>query len=149
MNDLLLRVSACQAVHPSVLKLVDNVATSVDALTLAWASEFVIEKQCFSNALNLCQIDPSYDLVLGYVYMPDFGIAIEHAWNRSKSGDLDLTAALYWEGEKGQHGYYVELHTYTAEQAIDTYEEHDGIDQSVLRRNPEYKGYWNRHKVAV
>jgi hypothetical protein len=108
---------------------------------IKWASLFFKEKQCFSNALNLSAVDEC-DYVLGYVYLRDLGIAIEHAWNCDEQGHFDLTAQIFWKNETQVE--YVELLRLESTMAKRTFEQCDGVDHMALRRSDAYKYLFNR-----
>ncbi len=133
------RIASFQAVSGEYLKPVQCEELCDDVIK--WAALFFKEKQCFSNALNFSILDEC-EYVLGYVYLNDFGIAIEHAWNCDERGHFDLTAQLFWENETPVE--YVELLRLNANNAQLTFEQCNGVDHMALRRSSKYRYLFNR-----
>ncbi|MFV7762853.1 hypothetical protein ACNPKZ_20170 [Shewanella algae] len=128
-------VAKTQAVPVSSLKVIRNVR-ELNEDWVQWAKRFCKEKQCFSNALNMSLID-GCSLVIGYVYLPSFGLAIEHAWNRDCEGDFDLTAQIFW-GQDKEPAQYVELLCFEEGEAHE-WRNKGGVDHLKLRMSNEYR----------
>jgi hypothetical protein len=132
-------VASFQAVSAKYLKPI-QCEQQCDAV-IKWASLFFKEKECFSNSLNLSIVD-GCDYVLGYVFLKDFNLAIEHAWNRDEQGHFDLTAQLFWKHDTQVE--YFELLRLNASNAQLTFESFGGVDHMSLRRSSEYKYLFSR-----
>lgn len=133
-SSIIDHVALCKAIDIKHLKLVKCKPQSV-AVT-KWASLFFKKGECFSNALNLTEID-NCDYVLGYVYLSDLGVVLEHAWNCDNEGHFDLTGQLFWNGNTPTH--YVELKRFNADTAQQLFEQLKGVDHTALHRSREYK----------
>lgn len=93
--------------HLSQIRLNQEAIKALD-----WPSALVEPKQCFNNAFLLAKFSDRADieLVLGYVFFEDIGIAIEHAWNVNSltSEHIDMTAQQHWQSDSlGDASYYV------------------------------------------
>jgi hypothetical protein len=135
-KQLLAAVSHCQGVAESHLKIVSNLI-SLEPECVEWASAFMAEKQCFNNALNMSIID-GCDYILGYIWLADFNLAIEHAWNADRGGQFDLTAQLYWNKDVSVSTTYIELLRLDNEATADMFRKYQGVDHLVLRTKSEY-----------
>ncbi|MEZ8733603.1 hypothetical protein [Vibrio sp. 10N.239.312.D08] len=140
-DKLLEYIASTQSVLKEHLKPVSCYPASSDWVGVA--SKFLQEKQCFSNSLNLSSIDGS-DYVLGYVYMSDIGISIEHAWNRDQNGYFDLTAQLFWQLDTPVE--YVELIRFPSHKAQDVFQKCKGVDHMALRMSVDYQYLFVNHK---
>lgn len=94
-------------------------------------------RQCFSNAYNL-SVTVGCDAVVGYVFLAEFGIVIEHAWNVDERGHFDLTAQLFWDSEVSGDQYF-QLLRLTPDDAIDCVAMAGGIDTLSLRHSDKHK----------
>lgn len=138
-TSILEYVAKYQAVSIDHLNSVDCV--KMDAKQVHWASEFFVKSHCFSNALNMSMLDEC-DVVLGYVYSSDDGIAIEHAWNAEGSVHYDLTSQLFWGSDADN--VYVQLLRLSANEAMSFFESNKGVDHMALRNSPKYKYLFGR-----
>ncbi|MGL5668040.1 MAG: hypothetical protein ACRDD9_18120 [Shewanella sp.] len=125
-----------QAVLPQSVSEVDsvNLASSLAEI----AKMFFKPRSCFSNSFNLTEMGADCDVVVGYVYLPEFDITIEHAWNADATGHFDLTAQLFWEGALEQNKY-AQLVRLDNDEARYLIEEFGGVDTTALRCAPEYR----------
>ncbi|WP_155490580.1 hypothetical protein [Vibrio alginolyticus] len=77
-----------------------------------WAKKFCKEKMCFSNAVNMSDID-SCDVVVGYLFSSKTNEWIEHAWNAKGETHFDLTIDLFVDDFRrglDQHHQLIRLH---------------------------------------
>lgn len=111
------------------------VCSEIPEDSLGWTKKNIHENACFSNAMVMSLIHDC-DLVIGYVYIDELGIAIEHAWNCIDDVHFDVTAQLHWNDNATSQ--YVQLIKFNEEQAGDFYQKHKGVDHLVLRRSPTY-----------
>lgn len=52
----------------------------------------VKQNQCFHNAVTCCLNDPEFQYIEGYISV--HGLPLEHAWNRWRGIDIDLTQEI-------------------------------------------------------
>lgn len=134
-EDIIDHIGKMQAVSVEHLNKVSCMPEPKEQLN--WARRFFRVKQCFSNALQM-SIVTECDLVVGYVFLPEFGICIEHAWNAHLFGNhFDLTAQLFWNAERSAE--YFQLLRLSSEESLVFYQERKGVDHMALRRMPKYQ----------
>lgn len=85
----------------------------LDDVCCEWAKNFCKEGLCFSNALNMTLIDKC-EMIVGFAYVKEHNLIIQHAWNRDIHGDFDLTAQLFWPE---LNAIYFEIHVIKYEQS--------------------------------
>ena len=110
-----------------------HVAPEVESL----AKAFVKIKQCFSNSLNMSMVD-GCDVVIGYAFLNDYMLPIEHAWNSDQGTYFDLTAQLFWNNKQGNVQYF-ELLRISSDEAVDVFNSLGGIDHMALRKSSKHK----------
>lgn len=108
-----------------------------------WASNFFKVKQCYSNALNMSLVDEC-DYILGFVFLKDAGVVIEHAWNCDGEGHLDLTAELFWKLDTPTE--YIEVVRLSTNSAEQQFEQYGGVDFLSMRKSKEYSHIFMRRQ---
>lgn len=138
-------VAQFQAVNPDYLTEIEYVPFDYSDRELRYAKLFFKPSRCFDNALTHSMVTGS-TVVVGYVYIPLYGIAIEHAWNRREDGDFDYTRSLFWDESQGDEVYF-ELLSFNHDEAHQCMEDHGGIDHLALRTSGEYDHIF-RYKLS-
>lgn len=105
---------------------------------VSWAKDFVKIKQCFSNSLNISMVD-GCDVIIGYAFLKDYMLPIEHAWNSNREGHFDLTAQLFWKDANQESVQYFELLRVSCDEAVEMFKNLGVIDQMALRKSNDHK----------
>ena len=68
--------------------------------------DLVIAKECFNNALLVTSMIDAGSVVLGYVWLAEFGIGIEHAWIEYNGVQYDPTLEKLTKDHVTKNDFY-------------------------------------------